>query len=94
MTKTIKLLPLRGHNAKNFSDPTTATKLSGVACFSPVLLIIGQADDDDDVEKEDLDSHVPESRERLKLFRQTGQLVVLQKQVAQLDFFTFEIFSI
>ena len=49
-------------------------------------LIIGQTDDDDDVKKDDLDSHVPESRERLKLFRQTGQLVVLQKQVAQLDF--------
>ena len=57
-------------------------------------LIIGQTDDDDDVKKDDLDSHVPESRERLKLFRQTGQLVVLQKQVAQLDFFTFEIISI
>ena len=57
--------------------------------FQPCIADNRADSDDDDDDVENLDSHVPESRERLKLFRQTGQLVVLQKQVAQLDFFTF-----
>ena len=59
----------------------------------PSCIVDNSTDDDnDEKDDDDLDLHVPESGESLKLLRQPGQLIVLQEQVAQLSSF-FLIFS-
>ena len=47
----------------------------------------GEGGDDDDGGEGggDPDLHVPESRESLKVLRQTGELIVLQEEISQLN---------
>ena len=45
----------------------------------------GDDDDDDDEGGGDPDLHVPESRESLKVLRHTGELIVLEEEISQLN---------